>query len=102
MQTVEDETCLPAPEFGLQDYVRNKVDPRYLTNGRTGETFQRADGAPWEWPGYRVEQDGDDIVATPWTATDDALVYKPDGSSERVVNKDRGGFKPRRSRRRAA
>lgn len=101
MQTVEDETDLPSPEFGMIDYVRNRIDPRYLTNGKTGDTFQRADGAPWEWPGYRVGRDGDYTEATPWTATDDATVIKPDGSSERVVNKDRGGFKPRRKRRAA-
>lgn len=103
MQTVEDETDLPTQEFVTIDYVRNRVDPHFLIHGKTGDVFIRADGAPWEWPGYRVSRDGaGETVAQPWTAMDDAHVIKPDGSEETVANKDRGGFKPKRSRRRAA
>ena len=49
MKTVESESHLPEGE-----YLRNMANHKVVVHLKNGEAFDRADGADWSEPGYRV------------------------------------------------
>ena len=52
--TVEDHTQLPEAPY----YVRSMSDNTIMIHGKTGDSYVRADGEPWDADGYAFERDG--------------------------------------------
>lgn len=78
IQEVKDVAALPFAEDVYAYWVRHKIDPTVLINGRSGDCYARRDGLRWEHPAYQVNRKGQPAnTIQPHTAPEDFEIYSP-------------------------